>query len=380
MLRKVLVIFVTLGALSYLCTLYYYSLLSQDRLHSPVGTHGEIKSPHRTTVHIVGKAAIADFLWFHILEGTVIEEANGFYRTGSIESDRFTFKFLSGPGYIQTTIPRNIEYLVLILNGRSDDKKQAALLWLDYLNVLTNLKGVGIVLLGDEQCQNDWILKYMRKHGGIIDVLFVVYDWKLVDNEDIFQWPLGVATYRGFPVVKDVSVDDSPRKHLCNFVGTVYKNSSRSRLKQLVEDGQFPFNCVSHVRLKWLANEPTESLQKYINILENSDFTLCPVGRNTECYRIYEALSFGSIPVIEDVRTDGQCSSPLRLLKEYNAPFVYLDNWDLLSSSLGNLTDTRGQVAKLRNQNILWYKSFKLWIRGKFIRVLENKFLFQSGA
>uniref|UniRef100_A0A146KX82 Transmembrane protein 5 n=1 Tax=Lygus hesperus TaxID=30085 RepID=A0A146KX82_LYGHE len=362
MLKKVLIIIVISGTLSYLSTLYYY--VDQDRLHRTFCAPGKIKTLHKTTVHVVGKAAIADFLWLHILEGTLTDEADGLYQTGSIETDGFIFKFLSGPGYIQTTIPQDIEYLVLILNGRSDEKKQAALLWLEYLNVLPHLKRVGIVLLGDEKCRNDWILKYLRKHGGIVDVLFVVYDWKLVDNKDIFQWPLGVATYRRFPAVKDLKITDSPRKHFCNFVGTVYKNSSRSHLKQMIMDRQFPFSCVSYVREKWLPNETTESLLRYINILKNSDFTLCPVGRNTECYRIYEALSFGSIPVIEDVVTDGQCSSPLRLLKEYNAPFVYLDNWGHLSSSLGNLTDKWRQVAKLRNQNVSWYKSFKLLIRG----------------
>lgn len=69
-------------------------------------------------VHIVGKAAIADYLWLHILEGNVFSRSNGFFRTGTLETSGITFQFLSGPGYIQTTIPQDIEYLVIVLNGR----------------------------------------------------------------------------------------------------------------------------------------------------------------------------------------------------------------------------------------------------------------------
>ena len=53
---------------------------------------------------------------------------------------------------------------------------------------------VAVVLLGSEQCTNDWISPYLRRHGGFVDVLFLVYDSPWVNDKDVFQWPLGVAT------------------------------------------------------------------------------------------------------------------------------------------------------------------------------------------
>lgn len=64
---------------------------------------------------------------------------------------------------------------------------------------------------------------------------------------------------------------------------------------------------------RWQAGESEDSLNFYLDILKSSDLTLCPVGFNSESYRIYEAMSVGSIPVIEDKTTPGQCdSSPFR--------------------------------------------------------------------
>lgn len=45
----------------------------------------------------------------------------------------------------------------------------------------------------------------------------------------------------------------------------------------------------------------------YQYALSLSDLTLNPVGMNTECYRIYEAMAHGSVPVVEDKTTPGLC-------------------------------------------------------------------------
>ena len=66
--------------------------------------------------------------------------------------------------------------------------------WLDLLPRLVLLEHTAVVLHGNEQCDNAWIRPYLRKHGGLVDVLFVVYDDPDVDDVDVFQWPLGVAT------------------------------------------------------------------------------------------------------------------------------------------------------------------------------------------
>lgn len=107
------------------------------------------------------------------------------------ENINFTYRY--GPGVIQTTVPFDVQYLVLVLNGRSTEKIEAAKLWLDYIPLFTNLLKLAVVLLGDESCNNDWIRQYTKSQGGIIDIIFLVYDSKLIDDNEFYQWPLGVA-------------------------------------------------------------------------------------------------------------------------------------------------------------------------------------------
>jgi len=58
----------------------------------------------------------------------------------------------------------------------------------------------------------------------------------------------------------------------------------------------------------WKSHETSQSLSDYVSVLKSSDLTLCPVGLNSESYRIYEALSVGSLPVVEDRVVTGSCA------------------------------------------------------------------------
>lgn len=248
-----------------------------------------VTKSNREVVEVWGKAAIADFLWSHILNGKIISNENGNI-FGKLETNRIDLIYRSGPQLVPNSFPL-VRNLVLVVNGRSQEKITRARLWLDYLPMYPNLKNTAVVILGDEQCRNEWIERYLRSRGGLIDILLVVYDWSKVDNKEIFQWPLGVATYRGFPNVRRGQIDlASSRSHVCNFLGTIYKNSSREHLVSILNKTE---QCVVITRNEWTPNESKESVKKYINTILDSDLTLSPVGINSECYRIYEAMSLG---------------------------------------------------------------------------------------
>ena len=95
---------------------------------------------------------------------------------------------------IPNKVPHDTRHVVLVLNGREPTKVNAAIIWLDYLSQLPQLVNAAVVLLGNEQCDNRWIHKYMVMHGGLVKAVFLVYDSPEVDDENFFQWPLGVAT------------------------------------------------------------------------------------------------------------------------------------------------------------------------------------------
>ncbi|KAJ9583399.1 hypothetical protein L9F63_022265, partial [Diploptera punctata] len=110
---------------------------------------------------------------------------------------------------------------------------------------LRRKRAVAVVLLGNEKCDNDWILPYVRSQGGLVNVVFLVYDSPLVDNVQFYQWPLGVAVYRGFPNIKYHQVDtSSARSHVCNFLGTVYGNSSRETLIKIIKSVDYQDSCI----------------------------------------------------------------------------------------------------------------------------------------
>lgn len=88
--------------------------------------------------------------------------------------------------------------LVLVLNGREQQKVSYSTRWLEHVQtlVLSNtVSHVAVVLLGNEHCNNDWIGPYLKRNGGFVELLFLVYDSPWVNDKDVFQWPLGVATY-----------------------------------------------------------------------------------------------------------------------------------------------------------------------------------------
>ena len=129
-----------------------------------------------------------------------------------------------------------------------------------------------------------------------------------------------------------------------------------------------------------MPQETDQTREEYVKALINSDLTLNPVGINTECYRIYEAMSLGSIPVIEDVMTSGNCGAKnertsLRLLKKYGAPVVYVKNWSELQKVLMKEREL-SQVEKVRRRTDIlhWYKKFKAKMQEVFLHAIQTQF------
>lgn len=339
------------------------------------------QNPILIEVEVWGKAAVGLYLWEHILEGPLEERLGGVWSYGEKQIRNIKFKFRTGPGVVPDKVPKRTRNLVLVINGREPNKVDFAKAWLDSLADLPHLRNVAVVLLGNERCENDWLFSYMQNNGGLVKAAFIVYDIPYADSEIFYQWPLGVATYRNFPNVHFQSVDVQKRRQFrCNFLGTVYPNSSRVALQTVINHFKLDDVCFIKTRDSWSPGESSESANDFRYALANSDLTLNPVGMNTECYRIYEACSYGSVPVIEDVVTPGKCRkgtdmSPLYLLKAFKAPFIYVKDWKELPRIIENeMRLTHQEVVERRQKVLSWYKSFKEAIRDKFVDVIHNKF------
>ena len=138
--------------------------------------------------------------------------------------------------------------------------------------------------------------------------------------------------------------------------------------------------------LRWQPMETVESLGLYRHALQQSDLTLSPVGINTECYRIYEAAAYGSVPVVEDVMTPGYCGTnnnnssnvspiPLHLLKASNAPFIFLTDWRELPKILQHeLALSMRQKVQRRVRLVRWYHDFLAHLRKNFTKIIRETF------
>ncbi|XP_026355903.1 ribitol-5-phosphate xylosyltransferase 1 isoform X2 [Ursus maritimus] len=285
-------------------------------------------------VQIWGKAAIGLYLWEHIFEGSLDPtDVTAQWREGSSVVGRTHYSFITGPAVVPGYFPIDVNNVVLILNGREKAKIFYATQWLLYAQNLVQtqkLQHLAVVLLGNEQCNNEWINQFLKRNGGFVELLFIIYDSPWVNDVDIFQWPLGVAT--------------------------------------------------------WQPQETNESLKNYQDALLQSDLTLCPVGVNTECYRIYEACSYGSIPVVEDIMTAGSCgntsvyrNAPLQLLKSMGAPFIFIKNWNELPAVLEREKTLILQEKIQRRKMLLhWYQHFKTELKMRFTNILESSFLMNN--
>ncbi|XP_041458558.1 ribitol-5-phosphate xylosyltransferase 1-like isoform X1 [Lytechinus variegatus] len=331
--------------------------------HQDVFAKVPIQAKNSTySIEIWSKVGLGSYTWEHILNGKLESRLDGIWFYGELQMHNLKFRMRDGDGVQPDKVPQDIENVMLILNGRAPDKEEYTRYWLDYLGSYSQLRRVVLMLIGNEQCQNDWVLPYMKSRGGPVDRLFIVYDTLIVNGDDIMQWPLGVATYRGFPKIEINQLNlRSPRKHRCNFLGTMYPNSSREVLLKVINENNLQDYCYFKTRQQWEPDESEASLQAYINVILQSDLTLSPVGMNVECYRIYEACALGSVPVVEDITTKGDCSpNPLRLLKKLGAPFIFIKDWKELPRIMeAEMKMSVDEIVDRRRRLVAWYETFK---------------------
>jgi len=126
-------------------------------------------------------------------------------------------------------------------------------------------------------------------------------------------------------------------------------------------------------------------MSDYIEVLRNSDLTLNPAGKNAECYRIYEAMSVGSVPVVEDGAGAASCGTAsaadghrvvLRLLKRHDAPVMYVSDWrrDLPALLRRERRMSPADVVARRLGVVGWYRKFRRKMRDTLVRVVRRKF------
>ncbi|XP_077953933.1 ribitol-5-phosphate xylosyltransferase 1-like isoform X3 [Gasterosteus aculeatus] len=98
---------------------------------------GRIHQPKRYRVQIWGKAAIGIYLWEHILEGPLNPTDKIVqWQEGELQSGKIDFSFYTGPAVVQGHVPLDMNSLVLVLNGREQQKVSYSTRWLEHVQAL----------------------------------------------------------------------------------------------------------------------------------------------------------------------------------------------------------------------------------------------------
>ncbi|KAL4139157.1 hypothetical protein PRIC2_002655 [Phytophthora ramorum] len=232
---------------------------------------------------------------------------------------------------------------------------------------------VGFLSLAKENCNNPGPERFVD-NVAIKFGLIPYGDCALVDGKRFASLPLGPSFEHGFPLNAHHLNPPPPlasgigRKFLLNLMvswtiekptrvqammasmqvcGDLERATRANSRRCVVEHNDMLFKVLQAVdkRLgtawRWYLSAAPAA---YVSTLQQSVFTICPLGKNPEQYRIWEALSSGSIPIVEELPP--QCQPPgvfyhpaypdswrctpedvHGVLRRLNAPVLFVSDW-----------------------------------------------------
>ena len=224
---------------------------------------------------------------------------------------------------------------------------------LDYdiaLQLIERIRPIILFQLSDEHGnKNHWNILAKYTH-----LLLREYNinWYNYHNNSV-QIPLGYAT--GFLQQKKSSAI-IPKKMIdrsfnCSFIGKVkqdreyminifQKNMDKTYFKDVHND--------------WDVSKQYYSPSEVYNIYNDSIFVINGRGYHTlDCYRIYETIVAGAIPVI--VGEESEINNTFNY-KNNVIPFIYCKTWDEAVNKCNNLINDYEKLQKLQDNLLLWWR------------------------
>ena len=127
------------------------------------------------------------------------------------------------------------------------------------------------------------------------------------------------------------------------------------------------------------ANNPETqqvNTDQYMEIVLSSVFTLSPAGHNPECFRIFEAVEAGSIPVLvkNDLVIKRQHPCRDALYHWYDAPILVLDSWSDLYPAMERLMADSRALNEMQVKLRVWYDEYMKQVVGEFEDVMLNAY------
>jgi hypothetical protein len=255
----------------------------------------------------------------------------------------------------------NKENFDLFLN-REDIVKNNILIinyWINFdriINIIKFIEPIAIFYLSDEHGNKSWITS-LEKYTK---VLFTQYNHaKYIYSNKIYQLPLGYSRYyldgkKTFDIQNKTITE---RNINCSFIGT--NKSDRIHMSNIFKSNMEKTNFI-FVENTWDFNNLPTSPKDCFDIYSNSIFVA--IGRgyiSLDCFRIYEAIAAGAIPIIvgdiDEIQTTFNYNNNI-------PPFIYSNSWENALIICNNYLKNTEKLNEIQRDLILWWNNKLLFI------------------
>ncbi|HZU10821.1 MAG TPA: hypothetical protein VFA02_13040 [Pseudacidobacterium sp.] len=179
--------------------------------------------------------------------------------------------------------------------------------------------------------------------------------WSAVFHPDhVMTFPLG---FTHLPLNPDNLPKAQERNYVWSFLGQANK-ASRPEMLQAFRPVGPQFTYITDGQDQ---QQAPLSREEYQRVLLQSVFVPCPMGNvNLECWRIYEALECGAIPIVERRATldyFGNLLGP--------NPLPAFRKWSEARDFVQKMTTDPGRLEDFRTQCVAWWEQYKLDLKGR---------------
>ncbi len=233
------------------------------------------------------------------------------------------------------------------------------------INVVKHIKPICIFYMSDE-LGNEPHITILQNYTKLVFRQYNHTKYNYSNNN--YQIPLGYSKFflnnqSSLNVQQTIIKTIQQRTINCSFIGT--PKSDRIQMTNVFKNNMQKTYFI-FVNNNWDINNLPCSPQKCFDIYNNSIFVICGRGNaSLDCFRIYEAIAAGAIPVIVGSNTEIQKTF------YYNnniPPFIYDDTWEKVVVKCNDLLNNYDKLQQLQHNLLLWWNNQILFINNLIIK------------
>jgi hypothetical protein len=220
----------------------------------------------------------------------------------------------------------------------------------DIVEVVKKIKPVVIFYLSDEYGQTPEVTATLEKYTNLFFRQHNFKNYKYSTHN--YHIPLGYSTQflNGKPLSKIRRKPMDERRFNVSFIGA--EKSDRLHMKNVFNERMDNTNII-FVNNTWDITKLPYSPQECFNIYNKSIFVVSGRGNySLECFRNYEALVAGAIPIIVGENHETDVSYNFNNTKP---PFIYADNWESAADKCKSLLNDEPKLQKMQDDLTNWW-------------------------